>query len=381
MSLETILSQKITKLQADSLFRSPITTERLDNGYVRRGGKKLLSFSCNDYLGLARDSRVIKAARKALNKYGAGAGASRLVTGNNPLYEQLESKLAETSGTEAAAVYGSGYMANFGCIAAIVGPGDFIIADKLSHSCIIEGAQLSYAEFRRFEHNNLESLESLLSKHRKNYKNCLVVTESVFSMDGDSPDLVKMQEICDKYNAWLMVDYAHDLNHLTENSELKAENLIKMGTLSKALGSYGGYIAGSKTLIDFLKTSSKSFIFTTGLPPAALGAAIKSIEIAREEKWRAEKALENAKYFRDIVKNNIDKIEVTPSSSQIVPVIVGSAEDALKLSEFLASKGFLVHAIRPPTVPVNTSRLRFSFSSEHEKEKIDKLTKLLIKYF
>ncbi len=380
-SLNIKLQEKIAKLQADNLFRSPVTTEHIDDSYVVRNGKKLLSFSCNDYFGLSQDKRVIKAARKAAYKYGAGAGASRLVTGNNPLYEKLESKLAEVCGTEAAAVYGSGYMANVGAIAALVGPGDFIIADKLSHSCIIEGSQLSYAEFRRFEHNNLESLESLLSKHRNNYKNCLVITESVFSMDGDSPDLIKMQEICEKYNAWLMVDYAHDLKHLTENRKLKTENLITMGTLSKALGSYGGYIAGSKILIDYLKTSSKSFIFTTGLPPAVLGAALKSLEIIREEKWRAEKALDNAKYFREVVEKNLDEIETTNSTSQIVPLIIGGAEDTIKISEYLASNGYLVHAIRPPTVPVNTSRLRFSFSSAHEKNDIDKLAKLLIKYF
>lgn len=380
-SLDTKLLEKIARLQGDNLFRTLHETERLDNAEVKRADKKLLSFSCNDYLGLSQDKRVIKAARRAAYKYGAGSGASRLVTGNNPLYTQLENKLAEVCQTESALVYGSGYMANIGAITALVGAGDFIIADKLSHSCIIEGSLLSYAEFRRYDHNDLKSLESLLSKHRTNYKNCLVITEAVFSMDGDVADIQKISELCEKYNAWLLVDYAHDINHLTGDNDVKFKDLIKMGTLSKAIGSYGGYIAGSKVLIDYLKTSSKSFMFTTGLPPAVLGAATKSLEIIQEEKWRAEKALENAKYFRDVVTKNLDEIDTTNSNSQIVPLIIGGAEDTLKMSEYLANNGYLVHAIRPPTVPVNTSRLRFSFSADHEKSDIDKLTKLLIKYF
>ena len=380
-NLDKILSEKINKLQHDNLIRSPKPTERLDGAKVIRNGKKLVSFSCNDYLGLSQEKKLIIAGNHSASKYGTGAGASRLITGSNPLYTKLENKIAEISKTESALIYGSGYMANIGVITALVGAGDLILADKLSHSCIIEGSLLSHAEMRRFTHNNLESLKELLTKNRKNYKNCLVITESVFSMDGDSPDLEKMLKLCKKYDAWLLVDYAHDLNHLMGIKSISSKNLIKMGTFSKAVGTYGGYIAGTKTLIDYLKSVSKTFIFTTGLPPAVLGSSLTSLELIQKQKGRAKKALENAKYFREIISKKLDELDIGKSNSQIVPIIIGGIEDTIKISEYLYNNGFLVSAIRPPTVPVNTSRLRFSFSAAHDKKDIDKLIKTLISYF
>jgi 8-amino-7-oxononanoate synthase len=381
-SLDKHLAEKISKLQTDNLLRTLKTTEREDDAIVIRAGKKLLSFSCNDYLGMSQNRNVIKAARAAAAKYGTSAGASRLITGNNPFYDKLEAKLAEICGTESALVFSSGYMANVGAIAALMQPRDLIITDKLSHSCIIEGAILSGAEIKRFAHNSMEGLETILSKYRSNYNNCLVITESVFSMDGDSPDMDKINQLAEKYNSWVMVDYAHDLNHLISIDHRPSTiNIIKMGTLSKAVGSYGGYIAGSKTLIDYLKTSARTLVFTTGLPPATLAASLKSLEIIQKENKRVKKALENASYFRKIISENLKELEIGSSNSQIVPLVIGGVEDTLKLSEFLQQKGYLVHAIRPPTVPVNTSRLRFSFSAEHERSQVDKLCKVLIKYF
>jgi 8-amino-7-oxononanoate synthase len=218
-------------------------------------------------------------------------------------------------------------MANVGAIAALMQPRDLIITDKLSHSCIIEGAILSGAEIKRFAHNSMEGLETILSKYRSNYNNCLVITESVFSMDGDSPDMDKINQLAEKYNSWVMVDYAHDLNHLISIDHRPSTiNIIKMGTLSKAVGSYGGYIAGSKTLIDYLKTSARTLVFTTGLPPATLAASLKSLEIIQKENKRVKKALENASYFRKIISENLKELEIGSSNSQIVPLVIGGVE-------------------------------------------------------
>jgi 8-amino-7-oxononanoate synthase len=372
MNLNSLLNKKLEDLASQNLLRRLRDSERLDSSHIVRDGKKYISFSCNDYLGLANDARLKKAAINAIEKYGVGSGASRLITGNNPLYTKLESAIATQHNVQAAAVFGSGYMANLGAISALMQNGDLIIADKLSHSCIIDGAKLSGAEMKRFLHNDLTSLENLLSKNREKYKNCLVITEVVFSMDGDAPNLQEMANICQKYDAWLMIDYAHDLKHLTENCELRTENLIVMGTLSKAIGAYGGYIAGSQILIDYLKTACKTLMFTTALPPSVLATCIESYNIISSEKWRVEKALDNAKYFVELLQTK------TEAGSQIIPIIIGEAEKALQISNKLYESGFLVHAIRPPTVPVNTSRLRFSFSALHERKDIEKVVSLLL---
>ncbi len=379
-NLNEILGQKIARLREESTLRTLKDTERLKKGHIARAGESLLSFSCNDYLDLARDKRVIKAANAAATKYGAGSGASRLITGNHPLYTELETNLARALGAEASAVYGSGYLANIGVITALVGSGDLILADKLSHSCIIDGSQLSNAEFRRFEHNDLAKLDAMLERHRRNYRNCLVITEAVFSMDGDVPEMEKLYEICRKHNAWLLTDHAHDIQHFS-NSTPQRDNHIVMGTFSKAFGSYGGYVAGSQELVDYLKTASRSLMFTTGLPPAVVAASIKSLELAQAEPERAQKALTHAEFFRKALKNNLKSADMCNSSTQIVPLIIGRAAQATEISAHLAQDGFLVHAIRPPTVPANTSRLRFSFSAAHDKTKVDELAKLIIRYF
>lgn len=376
--LDTYLNNKLESLADKKLLRKLQDSERLELAHIVRDGKKFISFSCNDYLGLANDGRLKKAAIEAIEKYGVGAGASRLITGNNPLYSKLEDIIAKQHNVQAAAVFGSGYMANLGAISALINDGDLIIADKLSHSCIIEGAKLSGAELKRFLHNDLTSLENLLSNNRKNFDNCLVVTEAVFSMDGDSPDLHKMSEICEKYNAWLMIDYAHDLEHFTDNCELRTENLVIMGTLSKAIGAYGGYIAGSQILIDYLKTACKTLMFTTALPPSVLATCLESYNIISAEKWRVEKAFENAKYFAEL-DSRFRGNDTEFVGSQIVPIIIGDAEKTLKISSKLYESGFLVHAIRPPTVPANTSRLRFSFSTLHERNDIEKVAEKLNK--
>jgi 8-amino-7-oxononanoate synthase len=384
--LNQTLLEEISKIKSASLFRD-LKDSFIEGAYITRNGRKHVNFSSNDYLGLAQDERVKQAAIKATEKFGAGAGAARLVSGNHELYEALEDAIAKSKKTEAALVFGSGYLANIGTISALLDRSDLVVIDKLSHSCIIEGAWLSVAGFKRFKHNDMENLREILELHRKNHRRCLIVTETIFSMDGDKSPLAEILEIAKKYDAWVMVDDAHGLWDSAISSD---ENLIKMGTLSKSIGSYGGYVAGSKILIDYLRNNASSFIFSTGLPPAVIGASIAAINIANDEPWRAKKALENARYFAQNFKldpglNPVIQAELTSGSpdliqgpankntTQIIPVILGENDAALAASKKLEEAGFIVPAIRPPTVPKGTARLRFSFTALHEIEMIESM--------
>lgn len=370
MDLSHYCQQQTEKLRSEGRFRYVKETERLADDIVKRNGKKLISFSCNDYLGLSHNKSVIKASIDATQKYGASGSASRLITGNNILYSKLEMAVSKLHGTESSTIFSTGYTANLGVIKALIGQGDLIILDKLAHSCMIEGALSSGAEVKRFLHNNYENLEKILSESNKKYKNILICTESVFSMDGDMADLGIIRKIAAKYNAWLLVDYAHDIEVFIKKSTKPYRSEIKMGTFSKALGSLGGYISGSKELIEYINSKAATLIYSTALPPAVLAASLKALEIAVKNKALAKKALENAKYFSV-------QIRLKFSGSQIVPIIIGNTQKAIKASEVLEKKGFLVHPIKPPTVPQNTSRLRVSFSAAHTKEQINGLINAL----
>lgn len=360
-SLDDILTQKLQVMEKKAQLRAPQPSFRRAGTFIERGCKNLISFSCNDYLGLSQDRRVIAAAETALEKYGAGAGASRLVTGECPLYSELEELLAKRSGTEAACVFGSGYLANVGTIPALVGKNDLIIADKLAHACIIDGARLSGATMLRFAHNNMAHLRILLAANREEYQNCLIITETVFSMDGDRAPMAESSALAHEYNAWLMTDSAHSIT--TSHPQLAT---IQMGTISKAVGSYGGYVCGSKTLVDYLKNAARSLVFSTGLPPATLAASIEALKIMHAEPELCQKPLENARLFAGI-------LGLPEAESSIVPLIVGENEKAMQASARLAENGFLVSAIRPPTVPENTARLRFTFSALHTQQQIESL--------
>lgn len=363
--LDDVLQQKLQVLEARHERRFPQETEILEGVRVRRGGRELISFSSNDYLGLSHHPDVVAAAKNAVEKYGAGAGASRLVTGSHPLYNELETLLAEYKGTEAACVFGSGYLANVGIIPALVGKNDLILADRLSHACVLDAARISGADLMRFAHNNLEHCQMLLEANRREYQNCLIFTETVFSMDGDRAPIAALQKLARDYDAWLMTDDAHGFGIVKSHG---AD--IQMGTLSKAAGSYGGYVCGSKTLVDYVKTSARSVIFSTALPPSVIGAAMAAMKIMQKEPALAKRALENAKYFTDLMG-------MQPAQSAIVPAIVKENEKALTLSKKLEENGFLVSAIRPPTVPENTARLRFAFSALHEKAQIEAVAALV----
>jgi 8-amino-7-oxononanoate synthase len=359
-ALDASLQQKLSLLEAKGQKRQLKDTGRMAGVEVMRGGKPLISFSCNDYLGLSRHAEVIEAGKAALERYGAGAGASRLVTGNHPLYDTLETALAAFKHTEAACVFGSGYLANIGAIPAIAGKGDLILADRLVHACMVDAARLSGATVMRFAHNNIDHCRMLLEAHRGEHHHCLVLTETVFSMDGDLAPLVALKGLARQFDAWLMTDDAHGMGIVDSCAD------IQMGTLSKAAGSYGGYVCGSRVLVDYLKTAARSLVYSTGLPPATVAASAAALGIMAREPQHMEKALGNARYFTSL-------LELPEAQSTIVPLMLNENDKAMAASAALEAQGFLVAAIRPPTVPEHTARLRFTFSAAHEHGQIEQV--------
>jgi 8-amino-7-oxononanoate synthase len=338
-----------------------------------------LSFSCNDYLNLGQHPKIVAAAIEAIERYGAGAGASRLVTGNHPLYAALEERLARLKDTEAACVFGSGYLANAGIIPALVGPDDLIVVDEISHACIHAGAKLSGAEIHRYRHGDAAHAETLLAEHRSGKNRALIATDGVFSMDGDLAPLRELSAIAKRFDAWLLSDDAHGLGIVgggrgsafaNGGSKATIEVPLQMGTLSKAVGAYGGYLCASQPVIDLMRTRARTFIYSTGLPPAVVAAATAALDIIENEQAYIEEPLRKARLFTRA-------LNLPEAQSAIVPVIVGETEAALSASELLREEGFLVVAIRPPTVPAGTARLRFAFTALHPEAEIERLAEIV----
>lgn len=367
-SLEKIADKYLLESEKNGLKREIVTTNRQDATRIIRGGREYISFSCNDYLGLTHHPKVKRAAIEAIKKYGAGAGASRLVTGSHPLYDILEQKIAKLKNTEDAIVFGSGYLVNIGIIPALVGKGDLIIADRLVHACLIDGAQLSGAKLMRFEHNNVEKCASILQKYRAEYNNCLIITDNIFSMDGDAAPVDALFILAEQNNAWLLTDDAHGIGVLSDKPRNNPH--LQMGTLSKAVGAYGGYVATSKKVADLLRNKSRSLVYSTGLPPSVISSAIEALDVIENDKELCGKPLANARYFTKL-------LGVADATSPIVPLILGDEHKAIAASQELKEYGFLVSAIRPPTVPKATSRLRFTFSALHKKEDIERLAQII----
>jgi len=373
ISLNAFADQKLSALEAKNQRRSLFTMTRQSSmAITTNDGQELISFTDNDYLGLSTHPVVIAASIEATQKYGVGAGASRLVTGNHPQYAQLEQKIADIKGTEAAAVFGSGYLANVGIIPTFIGPKDLIIADELVHTCIHAGIALSKAKTVFFRHNDVEHATELLAEHRANHPHALIIVDGVYSMDGDIAPLNTLGKLAAQHDAWLMNDDAHALGTIGGGRgsahACGAEHLVplQMGTLSKAVGAYGGYLAASKQVIDLIKTRARSFIYTTGLPPATVAAALTALEMIEQDKILTGRPTLLAQRFASAL--NLPQPE-TP----IVPLMIGSETDALAASAKLAEQGFKVTAFRPPTVPEGTSRLRFTFSASHRDTDIEKL--------
>jgi len=339
--------------------------------------KEYFDFSSNDYLGFSEHPKLKEASKRAIEKFGTSSSASRLLSGDLEIHHELEEKTARFKGKDSALVFNSGYQANVGVISSLCKAGDAIFADKFSHASILDGIILSGARLFRFFHNDISHLESLLEKHAGKFENCLIVTETIFSMDGDRPPLKEIVSLKEKYNCKLMIDEAHATGIFGKGgSGVAAEEGLAdrvdliMGTFSKALGSFGAYIAGSKEMMDYLINTCRSFIYSTALPPSVIAANLVSLELLKAEPFRRKTLLENAQYFR----NELEKrgLKVT-GSSQIVPLVVGSNDRAIKLSAGLKGKGYWSLPIRPPTVPAGQCRLRFSLTYHHGKKVLQDL--------
>ncbi len=378
-NINIFINKKLKEISNNNQLRKTADVKRGKKNYISINNTNKISFSCNDYLSLSLNKEVINSANKATKKYGVGAGASRLITGNHFLYSILEDKIKKFKKVPACSVFGSGFLANIGVISAIMKKGDLIVLDEFSHASTFLGAKLSSAKVIKFKHNDEKNLENILIENRKNFNNCMILTEGVFSMDGDISPQEKISSIKKKYNALFLLDDAHGFGVLGNGSgsntifnKKKIDIDIYIGTLSKAIGAYGGFVCGNKNLIKFILNRCRSQIYTTGLPPGIIASCIKSIDIIKKNKKLIKKPLENAIYFSRLLER---KLPVSP----IVPIIIGDEKKTLTISKLLYKKGFLVGAIRPPTVPINTSRLRVAFNATHTKKQIEELAFIIKK--
>ena len=371
MSELHFLNEELDKLKSSDLYRSMRTLSSGQGPLVEIDGRIVVCLCSNNYLGLAERKELRQAANEAAEKYGTGAGASRLISGNLSLHEELEEELASFKGSEAALVFPTGYMANLGTVCALVEKGDLVISDRLNHASIIDACRLSGATFRVYPHKDMDGLErALLRSHE--FRRRLIVTDAVFSMDGDVAPLREIVELAVKNGAILMVDEAHGTGVLGENGRGASEELgvedwvdVTMGTLSKAAGCYGGYVSGRRELIELLKNKARTFIYTTGMPPPVCGAAIAALKIIRDEPELRQRLRKNSLLVRRTL--GYDDAEIpTP----IIPVVVGEASAATELSASLLEAGTLLPAIRPPTVPTGTSRLRVSVMATHTRDQL-----------
>ena len=376
-SLTAFAAEKLDQLESRSLRRRLVPTDRLDGLWVERGGRRLLSFSCNDYLNLSHHPAVKAAAIAAVERYGVGSGASRLVTGDNPLFGELEARLAALKGKAAACVFGSGYLANTGIIPTVMGSGDLILADELAHACIWSGAQLSGATVLAFRHNDMADLAEKLAAHRGAAARCLIATDGVFSMDGDLAPLDAISDLARAHDAWLLVDDAHGLGVVGQGGAGSgsvyptAHIDLAMGTFSKALGGYGAYVCASAPVIDLIKTRARTFVYTTGLPPANAAAALAALEVIAADPDLVAAPLANARRFTRA-------LNLPDATSAVVPILMGEADRALVAAQALEAQGFLAVAIRPPTVPAGTARLRLAFTAGHTARDIEGLVSAIV---
>ena len=375
-SLDQFAQDKLDGLKRQHLHRALNETVREDGIWIERDGRQLLSFSCNDYLNFTHHRAVKEAAAAAIEEYGAGSGASRLVTGNHPLYAQLEKRLAQWKRTEAACVFGSGYLANSGIIPVLIDEDGLVLLDELSHACIYSGAQLSRGTVMTFRHNDVAHARELLAAHRGDHKRALIVTDGVFSMDGDLAPLAQLLLLANEFDTWLMSDDAHGIgvvgggrgSSFAGNSYTPVP--LQMGTLSKAIGSYGGYLCASGPIIDLMRNRARTLIYSTGLPPACVASAIAALDLIEREPAYAALPVQKAKVFTQ-------RAGLPEAQSPIVPIMIGEERAALAASQFLEGEGYLVVAIRPPTVPAGTSRLRLTFTAQHPDSEVERLADIV----
>lgn len=375
--LEDKLKKNLQQKREENLYRVRSTRQKSQGATIQIEDRQYLNFCSNDYLGLANHPEIISAAKSALDEYGVGSGASALVTGYTQIHLQLEEALAEFTDRSKVLLFPSGFAANVGTISALTDKKDHLIMDKLCHASLIDGAQLSGAKLQRYRHLDTENLEHLVEKADQE---SWVITESLFSMDGDSAPLEEISAICQKNSANCYVDDAHGFGVYGENGagSVIAANLteqeipVLVATFGKAFGVSGAFVAGSEALIEILIQNARSYIYTTAMPPALAAAVLKSLDLVKTENWRREKLFDLVQRFREkAVDRGIPLSE--NAHSPIQPVIIGDSNNAMSISEQLADKGIKISAIRPPTVPKDTARLRITFSAAHEEEHIDSL--------
>ena len=373
-SLETRLNEELRDLADHDLQRRILTPESGQDQKIVINGDSLLNLTSNNYLGLATDPQVVQASIEATEMYGTSVAASRLLAGSTPLHDQLEKRIAVLKNCSSALLYSAGYLANIGVLSALTSAGDLICSDSLNHASIIDGTRLARADTSIYRHLDLEHLEQILSNSKANQK--FVVSETVFSMDGDLVDLPRLLSISKKYGAVLIVDEAHATGVLGDSGggafdhfSLDPGDTIIIGTLSKALGSVGGFVAAPTTIIEYLQNRSRSFIFNTALPPSAVGAALAALDKVMSG---PEQRLHLQKISNHLRSGLVQAgFSVSNSQTQIVPMIIGEAIKALSVEKHLRESGILAKAIRPPTVPDGTSRIRFNLNAKFEIEEID----------
>ncbi|HAX87121.1 MAG TPA: 8-amino-7-oxononanoate synthase [Cyanobacteria bacterium UBA11370] len=365
------LDHSLDTIHKANWYRSVQTLQSLPGAVVQLEGREVINFASNDYLGLAGDERLIQAAVMATKTYGTGSTGSRLLSGHRELHQELERAIASLKQTEDALVFSSGYLANLGTLAALVDKRDLILADQYNHSSLKNGAILSGATNVNYTHNDIKDLHNKLNQYRQHYRRCLIATDSVFSMDGDLCPLPELLLLAENYNCMVLVDEAHATGVLgstgagcVEHFGCRGKTLIQVGTLSKALGSLGGYVAGSSRLIDFLKNRTASWIYTTGLSPADTAAALAAIQIIQQEPERRTRLQKNVSTLKQLIQHQLANLKLLPSDSPILCIQFATATDAIIAGKQLQNAGIFAPAIRPPTVP--TSRIRISVMATHE---------------
>ncbi|WP_373068734.1 8-amino-7-oxononanoate synthase [Gemmatimonas sp.] len=382
--MDAALDEELQALQSAGLRRTLRQVHQRRAGTVLLNGERVADFASNDYLGLAADPRMSRAASAVLQAEGVGAGAARLISGNHPIHEALERALARFKGCERALLFPSGYMANVGAIPALVGPGDVIYSDALSHASLIDGCRLSKATIRVFPHADIDTLAAMLEADRHEFRRALIVVEGVFSMDGDLFPLDQLVPLARRFDAWTYVDDAHGTGVLGASGAGSVEHFgmtgqidVIVGTLGKAMGTSGAYVAGSQVLVDYLTNRARSFIFTTGAPAAIAAATLESLRIVQLESWRRAAVRERATRLRTRLRTAGCEAPGM-SDGHIIPIVVGDPMRTMWLVAAMRHRGFLVGGVRPPTVPAGTSRLRISVSAVHPMELVDNLAANLI---
>ncbi|MGZ8186517.1 MAG: 8-amino-7-oxononanoate synthase [Methylobacter sp.] len=370
------LAGNLENIARQNLYRSRRVTESPQGINLQLDGRNILNFCSNDYLGMANHPEVVKAFKTAANQYGVGSGSAHLICGHSFAHHALEEELAAFTGRDRALLFSTGYMANMGVISSLVGRGDTVFEDRLNHASLLDGGLLSGARFKRYAHADIDNLSTGLEKAAGNK---LIVTDGVFSMDGDFAPLKKLSLAAKNHNAWLMVDDAHGLGvigahggGILEYYGLKQDEVaVLMGTMGKGLGTFGAFVAGSELLIETLIQKARTYIYTTALPPAIAEATRASLKLVIGENWRRDKLEKLTARFRSGAQQL--GLQLMASSSPIQPIVIGDSKRAVEISNVLLNAGFLISAVRPPTVPQGSARLRVTFSAMHEEQQIDRL--------